>query len=148
MKVCDCPLCDADDGLLVFRHEEFRVVQAVEVGFPAFYRVVWNAHVTEFSDLLQAERELCMNTVVAVETVLRKALTPQKMNLATLGNAVAHLHWHVIARFAWDSHFPGSVWATQLRPVDAEKVSALAARSAEVNRLIAGKLGAQAPLQG
>ena len=147
MKVSDCPLCDADGGLLVFRHEKFRVIQADEAGFPAFYLVVWNTHVTEFSDLSQAERELCMNAVVALETVLRKAFSPQKMNLATLGNAVAHLHWHVIARFAWDSHFPGSVWAAQLRPVDAEKVSALAVRSAGVNKLIAEKLGARASQQ-
>ena len=23
---------------------------------------------------------------------------------------VPHLHWHVIARFEWDSHFPQAVW--------------------------------------
>lgn len=142
MNVGDCPLCSDDGGLLVFRHEKFRIIQAVEAGFPAFYRVVWNEHVTEFSDLSQRERELCMNAAVALELVLRSALSPQKMNLATLGNAVPHLHWHVIARFTWDSHFPGSVWAAQLRPVDAEKVSALADKSAHVNRLIAEKMGA------
>lgn len=132
-----CPLCDADGGLLVFRNQSLRIIQASEAGFPAFYRVVWNRHVTEFSDLSAAERETCMNAVVAVEQVLRSELQPGKINLAALGNLVPHLHWHVIARFGWDSHFPAPVWSAVQRPVDEDQVAALALRCAEVNRRIA-----------
>ena len=62
-----CPLCTADGGVLVFRNEQLRVIQADEPGLPAFYRVIWNAHVAEFSDLTPGERAVCMNAVVAVE---------------------------------------------------------------------------------
>ena len=31
------------------------------------------------------------------------------MNLASLGNQVPHLYWHVVPRFVSDSHFPGAV---------------------------------------
>lgn len=137
-----CPLCTADGGLLVFRNEDLRIIQAGEAGFPAFYRVVWNRHVAEFSDLSAAERDTCMNAVVAVEQVLRAELQPTKINLAALGNMVAHLHWHVIARFAWDSHFPAPVWAASQRPADAEQVAAVAARCLQINRLIAEKMAA------
>ena len=137
-----CPLCEADGGLLVFRNEALRIIQADEAGFPAFYRVVWNRHVAEFSDLSIAEREACMNAVVAVEQVLREQLQPTKINLAALGNMVAHLHWHVIARFAWDSHFPAPVWAASQRPTDADQVAAVAARCLQINRLIAEKMAA------
>ena len=137
-----CPLCAADGGLLVFRNEALRIIQADEAGFPAFYRVVWNRHVAEFSDLSIAEREACMNAVVAVEQVLREQLQPTKINLAALGNMVAHLHWHVIARFAWDSHFPAPVWAASQRPTDADQVAAVAARCLQINRLIAEKMAA------
>jgi diadenosine tetraphosphate (Ap4A) HIT family hydrolase len=137
-----CPLCEADGGLLVFRNEDLRIIQADEAGFPAFYRVVWNRHVAEFSDLLAAERDSCMNAVVAVEQVLREQLQPTKINLAALGNMVAHLHWHVIARFEWDSHFPAPVWAAAQRPVDADQVAAVAARCLQINRLIAEKMAA------
>lgn len=107
----DCPLCAQDGGQLVWRGDRLRIIRAGEAGFPAFYRVVWNAHVAEFSDLGAADRAHCMDVVVQVEQALRQHLQPTKVNLATLGNMVAHLHWHVIARFDWDSHFPAPVWA-------------------------------------
>ncbi len=136
-----CPLCETDGGLLVFRHEKFHIIQAVEVGFPAFYRVVWMQHVAEFSDLSSKDRNICMNAVVLVEKILRSELQPLKVNLAALGNAVPHLHWHVIARFDWDSHFPAPVWAAPVRPVNDDKIRQVAERCKQVNRLIAQEFG-------
>ncbi len=128
MSVPGCPLCEDTGGRLVFEAPAFRVIHAQEANFPAFYRVVWKAHAPEFSDLSAAERALCMAAVVAVEEALRETLQPTKVNLAALGNAVPHLHWHVIARFDWDSHFPGSVWAAAQREAPAERLALLATR--------------------
>ena len=111
-----CPLCAEDGGALLWRGAHLRVIRAQEAGFPAFYRVVWNAHVAEFSDLSAAERVHCMEAVALVEQALRQHLSPTKVNIAALGNMVPHLHWHVIARFDWDSHFPSPVWAAAQRP--------------------------------
>ena len=111
-----CPLCAEDGGALVWCGERLRVIRAQEAGFPAFYRVVWNAHVAEFSDLAAVDRVHCMEAVALVEKALRQHLSPTKVNIAALGNMVPHLHWHVIARFDWDSHFPSPVWAAAQRP--------------------------------
>jgi len=110
-----CPLCAEDGGALVWRGARLRVIRANEAGFPAFYRVVWNAHVAEFSDLSAEDRVRCMDAVTVVEQALRQHLAPTKVNIAALGNMVPHLHWHVIARFDWDSHFPAPVWAAAQR---------------------------------
>lgn len=123
-----CPLCAEDGGALVWRGAHLRVIRANEAGFPAFYRVVWNAHVAEFSDLSPAERAHCMDAVAVVEQTLREHLAPAKINLAALGNMVPHLHWHVIARFGWDSHFPAPVWAAAQRGRDSAQEDALRAR--------------------
>ncbi|CDS53794.1 Diadenosine tetraphosphate (Ap4A) hydrolase and other HIT family hydrolases [Polaromonas sp. CG9_12] len=123
--------------MVVFRNEDLRIIQATEAGFPAFYRVVFNRHVAEFSDLSATERQTCMDAVVKVEQVLRSELQPVKINLAALGNLVPHLHWHVIARFTGDSHFPAPVWAAPLRPLDEAQVAAVAWRCIDINRLIA-----------
>ena len=122
----NCPLCTTDGGALIWRGDKLRVIRAAEEGFPAFYRVVWADHAAEFSDLSAADRALCMDAVAVVERVLREQLSPTKINLAALGNMVAHLHWHVIARYDWDSHFPASVWAPALRERDEAREAAVA----------------------
>ena len=112
---------------MVWRGERLRVIRAQEAGFPAFYRVVWNAHVAEFSDLAATDRVHCMEAVTMVEQALRQHLSPTKVNIAALGNMVPHLHWHVIARFDWDSHFPAPVWAAAQRPSPAAQEAAVRA---------------------
>jgi diadenosine tetraphosphate (Ap4A) HIT family hydrolase len=57
-----------------------------------------------------------MGVVFAVEAAVREVLNPDKVNLASLGNVVPHLHWHVVPRFADDRHFPDAVWASPRRP--------------------------------
>jgi diadenosine tetraphosphate (Ap4A) HIT family hydrolase len=123
-----CDLCTTLGGALIFQSKKFRVIRAEEVGFPAFYRVVWSEHVVEFSDLNVKDRVLCMAAVNAVEVGLRAQLRPTKINLAALGNVVPHLHWHVIARFEWDSHFPSPVWVEAKRPYDAVQQKAVFAK--------------------
>ena len=137
MAALACPLCETDGGLLVYRDESLRIIQAAEAGFPAFYRVIWRRHVAEFSDLSAAERQTCMHAVVAVAQILRDELRPAKINLAALGNVVPHLHWHVIARFAWDSHFPAPVWGAPLCGADQARLAAVASRCGAINRRIA-----------
>lgn len=136
-----CPLCDSDGGQLVWRGAKLRVIRADEAGFPAFYRVVWNAHVAEFSDLSSADRQHCMDAVTVVEQALRDTLAPTKINLAALGNMVPHLHWHVIARFDWDSHFPAPVWAAAQRPRAMLQEDAVRERLPGLDASLRAKLG-------
>ena len=141
-----CPLCEEDGGALVWRGEKLRVIRAQEAGFPAFYRVVWAAHVAEFSDLSAADRSHCMEAVTVVEQALRQHLTPTKVNIAALGNMVPHLHWHVIARFDWDSHFPAPVWAAAQRPGPADQEAAVHALLPALESALRARLDAVMPV--
>lgn len=135
-----CELCSKDGGVLVARHPAFRVIRAADANFPAFYRVVWNAHVAEWTDLAPPDRSLCMQAVAKVESVLREALRPTKINLASLGNVVPHLHWHVIARFDWDSHFPQPVWGSAQRSVEPPAADRLGLPLADLDARMAAAL--------
>ncbi|MDB5872813.1 MAG: hypothetical protein JWQ07_2255 [Ramlibacter sp.] len=141
MKVPGCPLCDGPGGQLIFAGRKFRLIRADEAGLPAFYRLVWSDHVAEFSDLSREDRQLCMDAVVRVEELLRLHLAPAKINLAALGNAVPHLHWHIVARFAWDSHFPASVWAPAQREAPAAAVAAIERARPALEKDLANLLG-------
>jgi diadenosine tetraphosphate (Ap4A) HIT family hydrolase len=92
-----------------------RIVLVDDADYPGFCRVVLERHVKEMTDLAPAERNRLMNAVFATEAVLRELVSPRKVNLASLGNAVPHLHWHVIPRHADDRHFPKPVWAEPAR---------------------------------
>jgi len=142
MSPADCPLCHNPGGLLIAQSPDWRVIRVLDTpDFPAFYRLIWQAHVAEFSDLSAAQRSDCIEAVNSIEQVLRQALQPTKINLATLGNVVPHLHWHVIARFDWDSHFPNPVWGSAERVLTGPSAEArLALPLAELDRRIAAAL--------
>ena len=110
-----CELCKKTGGDLVWQNDLCRVVLAEEEDYPGFCRVILNRHVSEMTDLDEAARMSLMKVVFGVEKALRTALSPDKINLASLGNVTPHLHWHVIPRFASDRHFPNAVWGKALR---------------------------------
>jgi len=108
-------LCDSAGGEILWRSALCRVVLVEDRDYPGFCRVILNEHVSEMTDLEAAARQELMRVVFATEQALRQLMRPAKINLASLGNLVPHLHWHVIARFADDRHFPGSVWSEARR---------------------------------
>jgi diadenosine tetraphosphate (Ap4A) HIT family hydrolase len=110
-----CELCERDGGALIWRGEDCRVVGVDEPGYPGYCRVIWNTHVREMTDLTEPERARFMQVVFTVEASLREWLRPEKINLASLGNVTPHLHWHVIARFRDDPHFPDPIWGARMR---------------------------------
>ena len=132
MKVADCELCKSDGGAIVLSNEWLRVTLVDQADYPGYARVIWNDHVREMTELEEAGRQRLMRTVFAVEAAQREVLMPLKINLASLGNMTPHLHWHVIARFDDDLHYPQPVWGTPQR-IPAEET--LQARRALVDRL-------------
>jgi diadenosine tetraphosphate (Ap4A) HIT family hydrolase len=97
-------------GELLHQAEQFRVVLVDDDNYPGFCRVIWQAHVKEVTDLPELDRMLLMDVLWQVEIVIREVMQPDKINLASFGNMVPHLHWHVIPRYADDAHFPHPVW--------------------------------------
>ncbi len=128
-----CPLCHEDGGELLYRDDRLRIVLVDDADHPGFLRVIWTAHVKEMTDLTVADRAHCMAAVYTAETALREVLRPDKINLASFGNMVPHVHWHVIPRFADDAHFPNAVWGERKR--DAKRTLPAGFREAVATRL-------------
>jgi len=115
MSTATCIFCDPSGESVVWSDPRCRVLHVTDADFAGFCRVVWNEHVTEFSDLDETDRSHLMKIVAAVERSLRSMLSPHKMNIASLGNQTPHLHWHVIPRYRDDSHYPNAIWAAPQR---------------------------------
>jgi diadenosine tetraphosphate (Ap4A) HIT family hydrolase len=136
----DCVFCREDGGELLWADDALRVVLADEPDFPGFCRVIWNAHVAEMSDLSDNERAKLMTAVNGVERAIRRVVAPAKVNLASLGNQVPHVHWHVIPRHSNDSRFPLPIWAPRQRTVSEAMLSQRRAKATLLREAVRAEL--------
>ncbi len=126
LRQAGCELCDLAVPV-VWQDEKLSVIIVDDAAYPGFCRVIWREHVREMSDLPREDRLLLNEAVYLVEEAVRETMQPLKVNVASLGNVVPHLHWHIIPRYADDAHFPAPVWAQAARQLDE---AGLAARRA------------------
>ena len=117
-----CELCQSGTGEILWRDADWRLVRVTDAAFPGFYRLISNHHVAEFSQLSPQARQRCVELLAWVEALVIRHLQPTKINLASLGNVVPHLHWHLVARFDWDSHYPSPIWAAAQRAAPQEEL--------------------------
>lgn len=66
--------------------------------------------VREIIDLPPANRHALMDEIADVSRLMQELFTPDKLNVAALGNQVPQLHVHLIARYRSDSSWPNPVW--------------------------------------
>jgi diadenosine tetraphosphate (Ap4A) HIT family hydrolase len=115
----NCVLCKdelkPEEGQLIWRGDDCRIILVNDPDLPGFCRVIWNHHVAEMTDLSYGEREHLMTLVFAVEEAIRHVMHPDKVNIAALGNMVPHIHWHVIPRYQDDAFYPGSAWSKRVQ---------------------------------
>jgi diadenosine tetraphosphate (Ap4A) HIT family hydrolase len=116
-RVAGCELCELSAPTVV-DNDKFAVILVDDANYPGFARVIWKDHVREVSDLADEDRLLLNDAVWKLELAVREVMQPLKVNVASLGNVVPHLHWHVIPRYADDAHFPAPVWAQAQRTTD------------------------------
>jgi diadenosine tetraphosphate (Ap4A) HIT family hydrolase len=50
-----------------------------------------------------------------IEKIIKETIKPDKINIASLGNYVPHLHIHIIPRYKDDSWYPDSIWSNKHR---------------------------------
>lgn len=60
----------------------------------------------EMSEIPSQIRHEIYDLLHIVEKEMIHYYTPTKINIASFGNYVPHVHWHIMARFAEDSYYP------------------------------------------
>ena len=78
--------------------------------FPWLIMVPRVANVSEWIDLSREQQHQLSDEIAIVSHILKALTTPDKLNIATLGNQVSQLHVHVIARYKGDKAWPNPVW--------------------------------------
>jgi len=107
----ECFFCSNNGGITLFNCDLYRIILVdSEADYPGFLRVVVNRHVKEMSDLSENEAVAIYHELFRCEQILRKLCSPDKVNIASLGNVTPHVHWHIIPRFLNDKHYPNPIW--------------------------------------
>ena len=94
-----------------------RLLLMDDARYPWLILVPRIAGARELIDLDGNDRSVLLDEVSMVGRALEEWLRPDKLNIAALGNVVAQLHLHVIARNTTDAAWPQPVWGRGERVV-------------------------------
>jgi len=87
-----------------------RVLLMNDSRFPWLILVPRREGLVEITDMTPFERRALFEEAALAADRLKLLTGAKKINIATLGNVVAQLHVHVIARFEDDAVWPNPVW--------------------------------------
>jgi diadenosine tetraphosphate (Ap4A) HIT family hydrolase len=87
-----------------------RVLLANDAGYPWLILVPRQPALTEIIDLAEHDQVRLLGEIAATARALKSVTECDKLNIAALGNVVAQLHVHVIARRRSDAAWPKPVW--------------------------------------
>jgi diadenosine tetraphosphate (Ap4A) HIT family hydrolase len=87
-----------------------RLLVSQDATYPWLILVPRRANVSEIIDLTEADRVQLMAEIALVSAALKQMTACDKLNIAALGNVVAQLHVHIVARRKNDPAWPGPVW--------------------------------------
>jgi diadenosine tetraphosphate (Ap4A) HIT family hydrolase len=100
----------AADSFLVGELALCRVLLMNDSRFPWLILVPRHAGLSEIHDLAPQERAMLIEEAALAGARLKALCGAKKINTGALGNMVAQLHVHVVARFENDCAWPGPVW--------------------------------------
>jgi diadenosine tetraphosphate (Ap4A) HIT family hydrolase len=87
-----------------------RVLLANDANYPWLILVPRRPGLVELIDLEQSAQVQLLGEIAAAARALKAITACEKLNIAALGNQVAQLHVHVIARRHSDAAWPKPVW--------------------------------------
>ena len=97
------PLCD---DLIKIEIEPFEI---------PWLKIFTIEPIKEFSQCSQEVKLEIFRVLDIIEKEMLNKLNPEKINIASFGNYVPHVQFHIQARYKEDSFFPEPTWGTKQR---------------------------------
>jgi len=90
--------------------------------FQGYTLFLCKQHVRELHDLELPFKLKHLDEMSLVSEAVHKAFKPDKINIESLGNGDAHLHWHIFPRRKGDiaGSIPGPVWWLPLEKMNSD----------------------------
>ncbi len=75
----------------------------------------------KYKEFSQCDKETKLEILKCLDIIEKEMISyfnPDKINIASFGNYLPHLHFHIMARFKEDSFFPEPMWGEKQREMD------------------------------
>lgn len=73
---------------------------------------------TPYKEMSEVPKEVRLEIYELLDIIEKEMISyynPKKINIASFGNYMPHVHWHIMARFDEDSYYPEPMWGTKQR---------------------------------
>jgi diadenosine tetraphosphate (Ap4A) HIT family hydrolase len=91
-------------------YEDELVYVEVEESEIPWLKIFTQKKYKEFSECDQKTKERIWKILDVIERAMIAYYAPDKINIASFGNYVPHVHFHIQARFKNDAFFPEPTW--------------------------------------
>jgi len=78
-------------------------------------KIFTNRSIKEFSHCALEEKQEIWKYLDIIEKEMIEYFNPEKINIASFGNYIPQVHFHIMARFKEDSFFPEPMWGKKQR---------------------------------
>ena len=78
-------------------------------------KIITQESIKEFSQCNDKLKTEIFRVLDIIEKEMLSYFKPDKINIASFGNYVPHVHFHIQARFKDDSYFPEPTWGKKQR---------------------------------
>ena len=102
-----------DNSLLLYENDLIKV-EIEEFEIP-WLKIFTQKSIKEFSQCNQETKLEILRVLDIIEKEMLEYFNPDKINIASFGNYVPHVHFHIQARFQNDSYFPEPTWGKKQR---------------------------------
>lgn len=99
--------------MLLFKNKLIKI--EIENSEIPWLKIFTNEPIKEFSFCDTKTKEEIWKYLDLIEKEMLKYFKPDKINIASFGNYVPHVHFHIMARFKEDSFFPEPMWGKKQR---------------------------------
>jgi len=86
-------------------------------------KIFTNEPIKEFSNCDENTKKEIWKYLDLIEKEMISYFKPEKINIASFGNYVPHVHFHIMARFKEDSFFPEPMWGKKQREANLNLLS-------------------------
>jgi diadenosine tetraphosphate (Ap4A) HIT family hydrolase len=98
---------------IIYKNQNIHI--SIEPSTIPWLKIFTNQPYKEMNQVPKEIRYEIYDMLDIIERAMIEYYNPDKINIASFGNYVPHVHWHIMARFKNDEYFPEPMWGVKQR---------------------------------